>query len=314
MRSEAERLLREGEVSLVIGWGPGTEPARCTPVFITDPEQAGQLIWNPFCVNNLVKYLLDYRNLEGSCAVLVKGCDARAINRLLQDRQLEEDKLVVLGIPCTGMLDKNKTASVLDPGATVQQVLDRGESYQIITDRGERHLNKTDYLMEKCLYCENPNPVVADIMVDQPLEVQPPAADRFAAVRELEALPPAEKAAYWDRQFQRCLRCYACRNVCPACSCRECVFDQSSPTWVSKRNNLSENTAFHVIRAFHVAGRCVDCGECDRVCPVDIPLRNLNQKILKDIAELFDAPTPGTNIEVLPVLGEFNKDDPDEFK
>ena len=112
LRSEAERLLKEGEVSLFIGWGQGTEPARCAPVFITDPEQTEQLAWNPFCVNNLVKYLLDYRNREGSCAVVVKGCDARAVNRLLQDQQLEEDKLVVLGIPCTGILDKNKTAQV----------------------------------------------------------------------------------------------------------------------------------------------------------------------------------------------------------
>lgn len=314
LRSEAKRLLKQSEVSLVIGWGAGTEPARCAPVFITDPEQAEQLTWNPFCANSLVKYLLDYRNLESSCAVVVKGCDARAINRLIQDQQLDEEKLVVLGIPCTGMLDKNKTAAVIDPRATVQQVMDQGETYKIITDLGDYDLNKADYLMAKCLRCENHNPVVADIMLEQPLEVQPPPADRFAGVKELEALSPAAKAAYWDRQFQRCLRCYACRNVCPACSCRQCVFDQASPAWVSKRNSLSENTAFHVIRAFHVAGRCVDCGECDRVCPVDIPLRNLNQKILKDIDELFGAPTPGSNIEALPVLGEFNKDDPDEFK
>ena len=315
LRAEAGRLLQEGEVNLVIGWGEGTEPARCAPVFITKPEQVGQLTWNPFCANNLVKYLLDYRQAPGNYAVVVKGCDSRAMNRLIQDRQLDHQRVVVLGIPCTGILDKTKAATVIDPSAKVIQFNETPDSFKVITHLGDYQLKKADFLLEKCLRCENHNPVVSDIMLDQPLEQTGERdTDRFAVVTKLEALTPAEKSAYWDRQFGRCLRCYACRNVCPACSCRQCVFDQAEPDWVSKQNNLSENTVFHMIRAFHVAGRCVDCGECDRVCPVDIPLRGLNQKVLKDINDLFGAHTSGTNIRELPVLGEVNKDDPDEFK
>lgn len=44
---------------------------------------------------------------------------------------------------------------------------------------------------------------------------------------------------------------------------------------------------FHIIRAFHVAGRCTDCGECSRVCPQGIPLHLFNRKFIKDIDELY---------------------------
>lgn len=312
LREQAGKLLSENKVELVIGYGEGTELTRVTPVFINSPGEVTGLTWGPFCINNLVKYLLEYRNRQGRVAVVVKGCDSRAINRLLSDHQVERDKIVVLGIPCSGLLDGRKAAGVINPAARLLEAGLAGEDFVIRTDRGDYKLPKNDYLLEKCRFCENPNPVVADIM----LGVELPAADiedRFAEVRAMELLNTDEKSKYWDRQFSRCLRCYACRNVCPACTCRQCIFDQVEPNWVSKRNNLSENTAFHLIRAFHVAGRCVDCGECDRVCPMDIPLRKLNRKILKDIGELFDAPTPGSRAGLESPLGGFSTGDPEEF-
>ena len=51
--------------------------------------------------------------------------------------------------------------------------------------------------------------------------------------------------------------------------------------------NTFEEKMFHIIRAFHVAGRCTDCGECSRVCPQHIPLHLLNRKFIKDIDELL---------------------------
>lgn len=312
LREQAGKLLEEKRVEMVIGYGEGTELTRVTPVFINSPDEVSTLTWGPFCVNNLAKYLLDYRDWPGSVAVVVKGCDSRAINRLLSDNQIQRDKVVVLGVPCTGLLDGRKVAGAVDPGARLLEVDFAGEGFVLKTDCGEHHLCKKDYLLRKCGSCENPNPVVADIL----LGVEQPATgteDRFAGVRELELLSVNEKSAYWDRQFSRCMRCNACRNVCPACTCRQCVFDQAEPAWVSKRNNLSENSAFHLIRAFHVAGRCVDCGECERVCPVDIPLQKLNRKILKDIGELFDAPTPGSGSDMVPALGGFATGDPEEF-
>ena len=85
-----------------------------------------------------------------------------------------------------------------------------------------------------------------------------------------------------------CIRCNACRNVCPACSCRKCVFDSNKFDSAQKANVDSfEEKMFHIIRAFHVAGRCTDCGECSRVCPQGIPLHLFNRKFIKDIDTFY---------------------------
>ncbi|MFR8333012.1 MAG: 4Fe-4S binding protein [Oscillospiraceae bacterium] len=78
------------------------------------------------------------------------------------------------------------------------------------------------------------------------------------------------------------MRCNACRNVCPACSCEKCVFDNHCiRQWRTRpRPTRFEENMFHIIRAFHVAGRCTDCGECSRVCPQHIPLHLLNRKFI----------------------------------
>ena len=117
-----------------------------------------------------------------------------------------------------------------------------------------------------------------------------PARDvnRFEEVEKLEAMTADERFAFWKEQLQKCIRCNACRNVCPACSCIKCVFDNPASGISAKANDSEfEEKLFHIIRAFHVAGRCTDCGECSRVCPQNIPLHLLNRKFIKDIDGLY---------------------------
>ena len=110
----------------------------------------------------------------------------------------------------------------------------------------------------------------------------------------------------------RCLRCYACRNVCPLCYCKECVFDQHDPRWVSPAAAVASNRSFHLIRAYHLAGRCVDCGECERACPVGIPLRSINGKAAKVVEESFRF-RAGLNPQAKSPLVAFAEADPEEF-
>ena len=97
-----------------------------------------------------------------------------------------------------------------------------------------------------------------------------------------------ERYDFWRNELSKCIRCNACRNVCPACTCEKCVFDNFNSGVENKgAANSFEESMFHIIRAFHVAGRCTDCGECSRVCPSNSPLHLLNRKFIKDINELY---------------------------
>lgn len=131
-------------------------------------------------------------------------------------------------------------------------------------------------------------------------------------VRRLEAMTPDERFRFWQGELSRCIRCNACRNVCPACSCEKCVFDNPASGVENKAaaNSFEENL-FHIIRAFHVAGRCTDCGECSRVCPQHIPLHLLNRKLIADMNELYGPYQAGADLESRPPLMDFRFDDPE---
>ena len=134
--------------------------------------------------------------------------------------------------------------------------------------------------------------------------------DRFAEVAKLEAMTEDERFAFWREQLQKCIRCNACRNVCPACSCVKCVFDNPNSGIAAKANDDQfEEQLFHVIRAFHVAGRCTDCGECSRVCPQNIPLHLLNRKFIKDIDGLYGEFQAGETAEGKTPLTSFTEGD-----
>ena len=288
MQNIAKELLTSGEVTAVIGWEKGTFWYQSTPVKITSPEEADKLIWDDFCQPNLSKYLLDYRLNEGKIAIFVKGCDSRAFNRLLQDNQIKREKAYLIGIPCPGMKDHKQAALV------------------------EESAKDSVPLAKVCQSCRYPNPVVYDRLIGS--EVTPRATEPdFSDVMALEAMTPDERYAFWQEQHTKCIRCYACRNACPACNCRDCIFSNSKSGWISKDVNASENQFYAITRATHVAGRCVECGQCEMVCPSNIPIMLMNKKYIKDINDLFGKYDAGIDIDTPTPLGHYKLNDPEEF-
>ncbi len=270
----ARELMQSGQIQRVLGWEKGEFEHDPTPAFFESEEELQNFCYNDYCGANLSKYLIAASKLEGKTLACIKPCDSYSLNQLITEHRVNREKVFVLAVPCPGMLDPVKTE-----GKDLSQ--------------GERK----DYLLDKCLCCKGAEHKIADETVEGPsLELAP--EDRFAQVRELEALSPQQRFDFWRGELSRCIRCNACRNVCPACSCVKCVFDNPNSGVSSKASaDDFEENMFHIIRAFHVAGRCTDCGECSRVCPQRIPLHLLNRKFIADIDELYGEYQAGEEAE-----------------
>ena len=307
IREVARSLLRDGKVDLIIGYEKGSLPLRTSPCFIRNPDEAERLVWNPCCDNNLATYL---HHATGKVGIVAKGCDARSIIGEIVERQIAREDVVVIGVPCQGVIDRTKIEAQLDG----REVLEADVSEGLITLRGEgfeETLDLAEVLCEGCATCHHRNPPLYDILIGE-LVPEVKDADEYAAVRALENQTADERWAYFTNEFSRCIRCYACREACPCCYCAECFVDQTQPCWFGKGDDLSDVMAFHIVRAYHVAGRCLDCGACVRACPMHIDLQALAKKLEKDVRELYGHEA-GLDLETMPPLTTFQPDDPQEF-
>ncbi len=131
-------------------------------------------------------------------------------------------------------------------------------------------------------------------------------------LERIESMNAEERFDYWQEEFSRCIKCYACRQACPMCYCRRCIVDSNQPQWINTSSHTLGNFEWNLVRAFHLAGRCVQCGNCDRACPVNIPLRLINQRMAKEVMEGFDH-FAGLSQSQEPVLASFKKDDTETF-
>lgn len=308
VKEKALELLRNGTVNRVLGWTTGEFFYDLTPaVFETEEEVQQNFVYSPFCAANLSKYLIKESRKEGKIALFLKPCDSYSFVQLQKEHRIIRENVYAVGVACDGMCDMEKIKAAGIKGAV--NVLENGENFVFDTIYGEKKLEKKNALLERCTTCKSKKVVDFDEMLGENGE-ENPASARFDKVAELEAMTPDERFAFWQNELSRCIRCNACRNVCPACSCEKCVFDNANSGIANKAAVTSfEEQNFHIIRAYHVASRCTDCGECSRVCPQQIPLHLLNRKFIKDINELYGEYQAGADMDTLPPLTDFTYDD-----
>ncbi len=306
IQEAARKLLEEKKVDLVVGFAKGSLPLRSTPCFIRKPEEAAGLTWDYSCENNLANYL---RKREGKVAVVAKGCDVRSIVALINENQINRENLFIIGVPCSGMIDRAKADEAVD-GRDILEVEDKGGALVIKGKGFTKEVNLADLCHDTCKACGYGNPVIYDMLLGEPVPAKP--GDSFADVAAFEALSPAERRAALAAEFSKCIRCYACRNACPMCYCTECFVDCSTPAWIKKTPDVDDNIMFQAGRVFHSAGRCADCGACDRACPMGINLRGMTRKMVKEVKELFGYEA-GVSLEEKPALATFKADDPQPF-
>ena len=276
LQDTCRQLFHDGKVDVVIGYGRepgGPDDGPVFPVFIQRPEDVHQLVWNERCFANLTVYLKRPEiRALGRPAIVVKGCDQRSLVVLEKESQLDRSQIFVIGMACDGL----------------------GRP--------------------KCWSCDVHEPAGCDLVIGQAADSPNPATadERYAEINALLAKSSSERLAYWRQELARCVKCYACRQVCPMCYCPRCIVDKNRPQAISPSATLKGNFAWHITRAFHLAARCVGCEECMRVCPAGIDLRLLNLS-LAQAAEANFAFRAGVDPQAEPVVGAYATEDKEDF-
>lgn len=274
IREISERLLNDGTVECVVGFRKGTVALTNEPCMITKASDAKELVWDENCRLNLANYITGRTE---KIAIIAKGCDSRNIVNHIIENKISREQLVIIGVPCKGMVDKN------NPGQ----------------------------LQANCATCVHRNPVIYDELCADLVEEQKDV-DRYEDVRKVEAMDTQEKWAFFEDLLSGCTRCYACKNACPLCYCPTCFVDESEPQWVGKGTDPIDIRTYHFLRAYHCAGRCTDCGACEAACPQNIKMRNFTKKLEKDTYELYGWEA-GLSVDQRPPLDSFKLDDPEKF-
>ena len=313
---KASELLTNGTVNCVLGWGAGEFGYDVTPtVFKNADEMEKGFVFNDFCGANFSKYLVSKtQKLDGKILVFLKPCDTYSFNQLLTEHRFDREKVYAVGIPCDGMVDIAKIKTISGDG--ISSVSSDADNIIVTTLYSDEPVSvkAVDVLAERCVNCKSKKHVAYDELLSDEGETVESA--RFDEVARIEAMTPDERFAFWQNELSKCIRCNACRDACPACTCEKCVFDNPNSGVENKSPaNSFEEKMFHIIRAFHVAGRCTDCGECSRVCPQNIPLHLLNRKFIKDINEFYGEYQAGAEVGSRAPLVDYTAEDlePGEF-
>ena len=291
LRNAIRKLLEEKTVDVAIGYGRVGVGGAVGAVFVTSPDEVDQLVWNSECRQNLAVHLTrpEIKAL-GKIAIVVKACDARAVVVLANESQIKREEIVVVGVVCEGVVKARFDGS-------------NGEQF-----------------FEKCASCVEHAPKNVDVLIGDEAKAAeldaknaPTAAasGNQAKLAKLRAMTSEERFQYWRGEFSRCVRCYACRQSCPLCYCNRCVADKNRPTRIETSASMKGVFAWNLLRAFHLAGRCVSCGSCAAACPAGIELDLLNLTLVNAAKEHFNyvAGEPG----VPPLIGTYSLDDEEDF-
>jgi formate dehydrogenase (coenzyme F420) beta subunit len=131
--------------------------------------------------------------------------------------------------------------------------------------------------------------------------VQELSPEDKAQLDALQAMSREERWAFWKEAFETCIRCYACRQACPLCYCSTCAATANQPQWIPVAQHPLGNTEWHLMRAMHLAGRCITCGQCGEACPLGLPVHLLAFHLAETVQHEYGAVSGLTLNEASPM-------------
>ena len=284
IRAHAAGLLERDAVDVVLGYTIG-ENGLLIPYFAYTPEDANKLVWGNKCRQNLAVYLPQRTDRVG---IVAKPCDSRAIVQLITEGQLSRDHIYIIGVDCSGMTDESGTPR---PGCTECRVhmpplfdvhVTDERVQQRDADSSDKHIpqgySKDAILKNKTCSSDNGS------------ESNDYTLDRFR------------------KEIDKCILCYACRQACYGCYCQTCFAERGAPNWLPATVENGTKMTFHLGRAMHLAGRCVECGGCEAACASDVNLRYIIKEITNFVEDMYEYQA-GMDSEATPPLVAYKTDD-----
>jgi len=272
IRALSRKLLDEGKADVVLAYTDGDlDDGALIPAFIRSAEDVWKIKWGDRCWQHLAPYL---HGRKDRVAIVAKPCDARAIVQYIIESQLERDNIYIIGVDCPGMIDADgdPRPGCGDCKVRVAPVYDT----RIEDDR----INKTEGDVPYVLKTQDTSPSVS----------------------------PSGSLARFKEEIDKCILCYSCRQACYGCYCKTCFIQRDMPDWQPAEIDAGTKMTFHIGRAMHLAGRCVECGACESACASGVNIRYIIKEATDFIEDQYGFKT-GMDFDITQAMLTYKLED-----
>lgn len=290
LQAVARSILATGTAEGILGYAAGLAGDDIGPVFITKPEDATALLMPEGAPYGLLRLARDYLS-DRRIAVFARTCDIRAFIELVKRKCFAPEQVFTVGINCDAAPGPGARSSCRRceyPRATMADLeISIGDSACAVTAHSARGEDVVK---------------AAELGTADPFTLPDSWCDTAVATQESDLTSDGDleqRLEYWMGQFDKCIKCYGCRNACPLCYCKDCYLNGGRG--LVPGGQLAPPRIFHLTRLAHVADSCLNCGQCEAACPMGIPLTRLYHKLHRELAEIFDY-RPGLDSSPPPLM------------